>query len=66
MGKERSLLICSYGLGSHLVKVIHSSHTLHMHIHIFLCFLMFSCQNKIFYLKQEQIIILICFVHFSP
>ena len=32
------MLLCVTGLGSHLVKVLHNSHTLHMHIHIFQCF----------------------------
>ena len=32
------MLLCVTGLGSHLVRVLHNSHTLHMHIHIFQCF----------------------------
>ena len=59
------MLICVTGLGSHLVRVMHNSHTLHMHIHIFLPVL--TCYNKIFfYLKQEDIITSIYFVHFFP
>ena len=29
------MLLCVTGLGSHLVRVLHSSYILHIHIHIF-------------------------------
>ena len=32
------MLLCVTGLGSHLLRVMHNSHTLHMHIYIFQCF----------------------------
>ena len=35
------MLLCVSGKGSHLVSVMHNSHTEHIHIHIFQYFLSF-------------------------
>ena len=35
------MLLCVSGKGSHLVSVVHNSHTEHIHIHIFQYFLSF-------------------------
>ena len=35
------MLLCVSGKGSHLVSVMHNSHTVHIHIHIFQYFLSF-------------------------
>ena len=61
------MLLCVTGFGSHLVRVLHNSHTLHVHIHIFQCFLVLTWSKlNIFYLTQKHIILFIYFIHFSP